>query len=146
MKAYTEGAGTVFAPYGRKPGSQLSSINPNTDIGQEYIETELIEGEKHHINHTVTTISEAPELRPPLTMGFSHINFVIGPGALIAKDKFTGEVVQRYTEGQGVLLNDSLINPNIALSGVPIDLSVVDNMSSYFRQRLLSRQVIYEVE
>jgi hypothetical protein len=30
--AYTDGAGTVFHP--RKPGSQLSNLNPNTVLGQ----------------------------------------------------------------------------------------------------------------
>jgi|LauGreDrversion4_2_1035121.scaffolds.fasta_scaffold46233_2 hypothetical protein len=79
-------------------------------------------------------------------MNLTHLTFVVGPGALLAKDKLTGEVVARYTEGHGVVLNESFINPNIALSGSPIDLSVADNMTAFFKQRLLSREIMYEVE
>jgi hypothetical protein len=79
-------------------------------------------------------------------MHLTHLTFVVGPGALVAKDKLTGEIVARYTEGHGVLLNDQIINANIALNGQPIDLSVADNMTYFFKQRLMQRQVVYEVE
>ena len=79
-------------------------------------------------------------------MNLTHLTFVVGPGALLAKDKITGEIVARYTEGHGVLLNESIINPNIALDGTAINLSVADNTSQLFKQRLLSRQLYYEVE
>jgi len=50
--AYTEGAGTVFHP--RKPGSQLSNMNPDTVLGLNMKFTS--EGE-HQVPQTVTTIS-----------------------------------------------------------------------------------------
>lgn len=56
-------------------------------------------------------------------MHLTHLTFVIGSGTLIAKDKMTGQIVARYVEGHGVLLNESIINPNLALDGSPMDLS-----------------------
>jgi hypothetical protein len=79
-------------------------------------------------------------------MHLSQLTFVVGPGALLARDKMTGDIVARYTEGHGVLLNESIINPNIALDGTAINLSAADNETQFFKQRLLSRQLYYEVE
>jgi hypothetical protein len=75
------------------------------------------------------------------------ISFIVGPGAIILKDRNTGAVIKRYIEGD-VILSELVINPNIALNSQAIDLNLVENLGKSIRGKLLAgvKPTIYKVE